>query len=207
MNRTSVANIVTAIQPVPTENQQHTTLPNSTNIVMQNTAETASHTICATSYVATTSTPGGTPDLTESTPGGTSDLTRPTPGDTFDLTKPTPGGTSDLTAARVEPASTKQPEQEDAEPKGRRLDRDRMDIGLGDVTREGKDLLACRITEDLSSLPSPPTSSENPQVASMTSTERPSGLLKAKAKSKCKKCGQLGHWQSDPTCPLYEGDD
>lgn len=43
------------------------------------------------------------------------------------------------------------------------------------------------------------------ESSSMTPQERQARVLSAKQRSRCRACGQIGHWQRDPICPKARG--
>ena len=52
---------------------------------------------------------------------------------------------------------------------------------------------------------SAPASGNNYATTTMTSQERQAKVLAAKQRSRCRACGQIGHWARDPICPGRKG--
>ena len=121
-------------------------------------------------------------------PSSTDDNTQ----DEFIIPEQTVDDLTDL--AVIESSAEPDQEREDAHPKGRRLDKNRMELDdqVNITSSSARDDVARGVP------PEQCVSGEVPPV------QPQSTLLKAKAKSRCGKCGQIGHNRNNPKCPLYE---
>ena len=52
---------------------------------------------------------------------------------------------------------------------------------------------------------SAPASGNNYATTTLSSQERQAKVLAAKQRSRCRSCGQMGHWARDPICPSRGG--